>query len=354
MIERGKNIVKKLLEQRRVHKLEKVYTNRVKNELLRPEDNLSEEYRETIKNYWQQFGVDINTDYHKWYSSRNEIEDPRYIPEDIFYLDIVPAFNNLEFADGFADKSYYDLLFPEVNKPVTYVKNINGFYYDRNFNPLTEKKALEMCSESNKLIVKPTIDSGGGKGIQLVTGNSVEEIKNNLQEAFTAASENFIVQDFIDQHPMTSALNSTSVNTIRVFSFLRNEGVAILGSHIRTGKAGAFQDHFGIIYGIDANGQLYDYGIKSHAGNKLYSDDLDMDIEQLHIPNFDKIIHTIKTEHSKLSHFRLVAWDFAINEDGEPLLVEFNIKAPGINNHQLIDGPLFGEYTDEVLNEVFK
>jgi len=350
-----KGNLKKILKNRRLNKMKKIYDDRVQNEFLNVDDHMSGEYEEDIKKYWKNFGVTLNTDYHKWYASRNGLEDPKYIPEDIFYLYIVPTFNKLEFAGAFADKAYYDLLFPEVKKPLTYIKNVNGFYFDDKFNPISKEKALKICSNrSDKLIVKPTIESGGGKGIQLVEGNNISEIQNKLEKIFSIDAKNFIVQDFINQHEMIGQLNSTSVNTIRVFSFLREEGVTILGSHIRTGKINAFQDHFGTIFGINETGNLYDYGIKSHQGRRLYQNDLEMDIEDVYIPNFDKIINIIKAKHSKLAHFRLIAWDFAINYDEEPLLIEFNIKAPGINNHQLIDGPIFREYTDEVLTEVFK
>jgi len=348
-----KNNIKNLLENRRFNKMKKIYDDRVQDEFLNADDHISKEYSNAIKRYWQQFGISINTDYHKWYTSRNGIEDPRYIPEDIFYLNIVPAYNNLDFADAFADKAYYNIYFPKVKKPVTYIKNINGFYYDDDFNPITKDKAIKLCSKSDKLIVKPTIESGGGKGIELIDRGSISENEKQLNNIFSSNSENFIVQDFIKQHPMLSQLNHTSVNTVRVFSFLREKEVAILGSHIRTGKADSFQDHFGTIYGINETGNLYDFGIKSHEGKKLYNKELPVDIDGVYIPNFDKLINIIKKEHHKLPHFRLIAWDFAINSEGEPLLIEFNIKAPGINNHQLIDGPLLREYTDDVLHEVF-
>ena len=47
---------------------------------------------------------------------------------------------------------------------------------------------------------------------------------------------------------------------------------------------------------------------------------------------------------------RIVGWDIAVDEEGDPVFIEFNCN-PGQN--QMTYGPTFGDYTDEVLEEVF-
>ncbi len=47
----------------------------------------------------------------------------------------------------------------------------------------------------------------------------------------------------------------------------------------------------------------------------------------------------------------MVSWDIAINKNGEPVLVEFNVISQGIF-FQHSYGPLFGDYTEQILTGV--
>ena len=55
-----------------------------------------------------------------------------------------------------------------------------------------------------------------------------------------------------------------------------------------------------------------------------------------------------------MGHFRLVAWDVTIDEQGEAVLIEANLTLGGINDVQMCSGPLFGKDTKKILDEVFR
>jgi D-alanine-D-alanine ligase-like ATP-grasp enzyme len=63
-----------------------------------------------------------------------------------------------------------------------------------------------------------------------------------------------------------------------------------------------------------------------------------------------KVLDAIKRAHKDIPHFRIIGWDFSIDEVGDPVLIEYN-GAPGMN--QVSCGPLFGDLTESVLNEIF-
>lgn len=65
------------------------------------------------------------------------------------------------------------------------------------------------------------------------------------------------------------------------------------------------------------------------------------------------MLDIIKQYHIKLAHFKLIAWDFATDKDGNPVLIEYNLRFQVINFLEMNNGPLFGDLTDEVLKEVF-
>ena len=66
-----------------------------------------------------------------------------------------------------------------------------------------------------------------------------------------------------------------------------------------------------------------------------------------------KILDTIKTIHPHFPHFRQISWDFAIDENEEPVFVEMNLCNGELDFHQLNNGPLYGDDTDIILGEVF-
>ena len=72
------------------------------------------------------------------------------------------------------------------------------------------------------------------------------------------------------------------------------------------------------------------------------------------IPNLDKAYELVKDAHPSISHFRIAGWDVAIDEDGEPTMIEVNFSLCCVNDIQSVCGPLFGDDTKKMLNEVFK
>ena len=73
-----------------------------------------------------------------------------------------------------------------------------------------------------------------------------------------------------------------------------------------------------------------------------------------YIPNFEKIIQTVKIEHKKIPYFSLIGWDWTIDSDANPILIEINTKWPGFDTKQCLEGHLFGDMTDEVMRYVFE
>lgn len=61
----------------------------------------------------------------------------------------------------------------------------------------------------------------------------------------------------------------------------------------------------------------------------------------------------MKECHPRIGNFRLVSWDIAIDKNGNAVLIEANMRKGGINFHQFNNGPLFGNLTERVLEEVF-
>lgn len=335
--------------------LKKLFRRQIRRRFLKSNDVLDSVYKRDIEIYWKQFGVKIDTSWHKWYSTRNGIKDSRYIPEDIYYSYVEPFFNKMEFRKAYEDKSIYSLIMPEVKRPTTIIKNISGQYYNDLFEPLSELTAITECLKLEEFIIKPSIESGGGKGVKFIdiekTSNKKEVIKDNLNEF----SKDFVVQKLIDQNADLKRINPESVNTIRTLSFFHKGEVHILSSVLRMGVNGSRVDNQaagGISVGITNEGYCKEYAYNKY-GEPLLNHPQGFKFINTRVPGYNKVLNIIKEYHLKLGHFRIVSWDFAINLDENPVLIEYNLGFQEINFHQINNGPLFDDLTDEVLTEVF-
>ena len=72
------------------------------------------------------------------------------------------------------------------------------------------------------------------------------------------------------------------------------------------------------------------------------------------VPCFSNALKLVREAHALMGHFRLLAWDVAIDETGEAVLIETNLSLGGINNVQMCCGPLFGRDTKKILDEVMQ
>ena len=68
------------------------------------------------------------------------------------------------------------------------------------------------------------------------------------------------------------------------------------------------------------------------------------------IPNYDKLIETVKNAHQKFGYFKLIHWDFSIDESGDPVLIEVNIGKGGIVKNE----KLYISLKDKIQSEALK
>ena len=127
---------------------------------------------------------------------------------------------------------------------------------------------------------------------------------------------------------------------------------------LRCGGEGAISDNtitkdgMGMfVIGIDENGKLKSEAFHS-CGKRIIRCPNGTEFNGKSIPGFNKMKDIINEYHSKLAYFGFVAWDFVIDESGNPKIMEYNIKGPGMLYYQYVNGPLFGEHTDLVIDYI--
>lgn len=311
------------------------------------------DYKKAVKGFWKKY-TRVSPKWAWYYASRNGILDPRYIPNTLIYTKIDQHFNNRKIGYGFNDKNYYSLVFNGIKQPEVLARNIGGVFVDSNYHLLDIEGVLSLISDQSEVICKPSLESGSGRSIQFWnTSNDLQNIKdflNNKQET------DYIIQKIIEQHEELNKVHSGSVNSLRIVSILMPEGVYILSSNLRMGVDKGRVDNVtagGISCGINEDGTLKKYATSYYTGEKFEKHPQGLVFEGFKLPSYDKAVALVKKAHPLIPHFRLVSWDIAIDKGGEPLLIEANMRKGGINLNQFNNGPLFGEMTERVLDEVF-
>lgn len=311
-----------------------------------------EEFRK-IKQEWKgiQFSrKHINT--HKIYKAMHGF-DPKFLAMPLYEPVIIRKLNPSSDASVFANKGLFDIIFSELKQPKIIIKNIDNQYFNEISAVITKIEALDILSKHEKFIIKP-INSYGGAKIKLIR-NKIS--KQEIESLLSTYKKDFVVQEIIEQHPDTAKFNPESLNTIRVISLFLNGRVTILKSALRCGQNGSEVDNAtsgGLMIKIKKDGLLESYGVDGRF-EKIFKTNNNVQIGGQKIIDFYKIEEIVMHYHPKYyPSLHLIAWDFAIDKDGEPVFIEGNTRVPGIFWMQLCAGPIFGDLTKEVIEYVLE
>ncbi|WP_117882528.1 sugar-transfer associated ATP-grasp domain-containing protein [Aureibaculum luteum] len=312
-----------------------------------------------IREYYARFGFkNINTKWHQFYTHISGEFYKEYIPVE-FYINVIePQLNMLTEPEILTDKNLLDKLFNTIEQPETITKNINGVFLDENRTILDFDEVVDRCKKYSKLIIKPSLDSGGGKNIIVfeVNGNKTNYQNMPVKELINLYDKNFIIQKYFTQHKQMGNLNSSSVNTIRIQTLLINSEVEILASFVRIGGKGAVVDNAShptsgksaMVCNVSEDGFLnVGYRSDSHVVTKSNTN---IELKGYQIPNYTDVKIAVKNLHKQIPYFRIVSWDIAISQEAKPVLIEYNVSAQGVH-HQFATGTLFGKLTNEILTQ---
>lgn len=312
--------------------------------------------KEEIRNFYKEY-TKIDMVFPEFYTQKTGEFFKNYIPDNLHYCKIDPFFNDWRAAAYLDNKCYYEKwYFKGVNTPKTVALCINGIWSIKNKNEskfISEEEACELISKYECFLKKAT-SSLAGQGVRKTTkGTSVHEIKKIVD----SLGKDIVVQEAVIQSAEMSKLNPHSVNTIRVLSFLDKDGcVKIYSAIVRMGINHSYVDNAssgGITCGIEPDGRLKPVAYATNGTKYDCHPTTGLKFSEVVIPNYDKVISLVKELQKDFPHFRLLSWDIAIDENDEPLLIEVNLAYGELDFHQLNNGPLFGEDTQKILDEVF-
>ncbi|MDO5971185.1 sugar-transfer associated ATP-grasp domain-containing protein [Flavivirga aquimarina] len=314
---------------------------------------LDKNQKKEIEQYYKKQGYRVKLYWHQFFIASNKHFSVKYIPDDIFHAFVAARLNESKQWPSLLDKNLSEVLFKGYKQPQSVVKNINGFYYTDG-ELVSKKTAMEICVEtSEKLVIKPSIESGGGRQvIDFNISGSVTTYKDlSMDKLLRLFNKDFIIQRVVSQNKQLKLLNASSLNTLRIMSYLKDNQVYILSTILRIGKSGKFTDNNssgGMVCGIDDKGCLKEYGYYG-TGKRVNKTESGFVLKGFGIPSHNKVLSIVKELHKKVPYFKIISWDIAVDEDSDPVLIEYNTYKQDIRIHQLANGPVFETVLSEFL-----
>lgn len=147
-------------------------------------------------------------------------------------------------------------------------------------------------------------------------------------EALEFLSDGYIVQRYIEQHPVLMSLNPDSVNTLRLWVLQCASTVHVRGAILRIGRAGKLVDnsHQGGLYAcVDlATGRLSTCGAMDLFPEQYsHHPDTGVLVEGVQLPYWEETIEVCSLALRALPNLYFSGLDIAISTDG-PVVIETN------------------------------
>ncbi len=313
-------------------------------------NQLTKEQRKIIKDYWKKYTSDINFKNFNFYMSHSKEFNPRYISNELFAGYIEDYFNNLKLAPSFGDKNYFELYLNGFKIPKTYIHCVDGTFLNDKYEIINQDAVINILLANIPFVIKETISTSQGDGVKIVEKANLDELTyliNNLK------GKNYIFQEKIKQCDLLAQFNNSSVNVIRIFTYMLDNKIYTSNSKFRVGLGDSNVLGENVVnFFIDSNGKLSNDGFDSNGlfyENLLYK----MVGHDVIIPNINQIKDLVMKAAQRIPHFKLIGWDIAIDEKYEPVIIEYNITSLAPDFLQLNGIPFFEDNTENVLEKVF-
>ena len=252
-------------------------------------------------------------------------------PSDYFFF----GFNNLDaqsrstyLTDTFEDQTLmdiigYDKYLSDLTNKYHFYKKAQPFFHRKVFlfqHDTQEKLFLNYLNGLKSVFVKP-LDGSEGAGSFIF-----DAADNNcsLYEKLKNSEKKWMVEERIVQCEEMSKWNPTSVNTVRLPTFLNGDRFAVLAPIFRTGRQGKPIDNTsaGGIFGLinPSEGIVCSHGYDIYGKEHERHPDSKMCFKGYKIPHWDDLLSVARQVHHRFPGHIYIAWDFALTEQGWDLI----------------------------------
>lgn len=252
------------------------------------------------------------------------------------------------------DKIIFDRYIKSFNIPspemIGIIENGSIFWIKKN-----ELDDLEGILQQPMHAYCKLVTSWGGKDIfKLDVENNQLKIDNKPSSIDTLREKlgegKYILQDKIIQHKKLNELNSSCVNTLRVYTKKEAAHPKYINSFLRMGVGGSIVDNVSsenLAIGLTKNHFLAEKAFKRATPPiwVTHHPDSKIKFSEFEMPFHQEAIDLCCSAHQYFSDFLIIAWDVAIEENG-PVMLEGN-PAPCLSFLQALYGGLKDEFSNE-------
>lgn len=282
-----------------------------------------------------------NTDWHVAYASVNGLASSGYLPEEIFYTSIEPKFNDRNFCGFYEDKACLNFLLGSDDHVGNIFFRHDGLYFGATGESVDSDHVKSWMVGQDEVVLKPSRDSGGGRGVVIGPGLIVAKELDKGQQPI-------VIQKVFRQHQQIARFNPGSVNTIRLMSLRVMGRIKVVSAVMRMGVGGARIDNAtrgAVAVGLtDGRMSRYAYDVNFERYSAHPTSGLPFEGEE--VPFWERVVELAVRAHNRLLEAGIVSWDITIGEDGRPKVIEANVTEQEINGHQLHNGPVFEPFFD--------
>lgn len=305
------------------------------------------------------YGKKIDCIFHKVYKSYSGKFDYRYFPQSLFEPRLSHFLNSRkDFKGTISDKSFLPIVAyrADIKMVENILINTRDMFFDKNFNIVSFDEAVNILRVESGIIVKPSTNSSGGQGVKVFDKkegyNSLDE--NVLKYILSEYKTDFVVQKLLKNHESIAKIYPNSLNTIRIVTYIMNGKIEHTNAILRLGVGKARFDNAtagGIFVGVREDGSLINFAMDKYGNRTNKHPTTGFIFKGSKIKELSGIIDAAKKMHRHVPQLGIIDWDFTIDENGEPVLVEANIgNCGGVRLIQFAHGEaLFGENTAEIL-----
>jgi len=351
------------LRQLRINRRERNYVYKVMRANGIPDKPCAEEAAWLRK--WRPLYASVSPVYLRCFRAYLTENRERIVPGEICANLVEPLLNPARYRFYYEDKNVYDRLFGPEAMPRTYLRRMEGQFYDASYRPCdfpAPERLRELTQNAERIIVKPTVDTESGRDIVLYRLDPADgTYKDQKGEPLTAEKTggtagggNAIIQEFLMQHPFTAQFNPTSVNSFRMIVYRSplDGRIEVLHTLLKAGGQGAYVDNIhagGGLIGVGTDGRLNAYVCDQLGRRSAQVNGLDLG-QPFTVPCFDELLRFTRRIAALIPHCHLTALDIMLDAAGRPRLIECNIKGFGYWAPQFCSGPAFGTATDEIID----
>ena len=340
-----------------------------KNEIIKYEDkrrreiyekvNLTDAQKREIDDFYlNNYGEKIPYTWHRHFTAFTGNFDVQYFPELLFipefeyYMNVFP-----EYSRVFSDKNVLPYIAEAmgVRMPKTIVSKCSGLLRDGNNKGITKEEALELLKEKEEVFAKPTIDTCSGESCELLNFKLCDEKEKEekIENLFKKLGNDFVIQERILCHESISEIYSESVNTFRIMTYRWRDSICHAPVIMRIGKGGAHVDNAhagGVFIAIDDDGTMHDKAFTEFNDVFYKHPNTHVVFAAQKIVLLPKVIEKALNMHCAIPQVGVINWDFTIDKEGNPVLIEANINGGSVWLFEMAHGVgAFGDKTADIL-----